>query len=828
MADINIKKNIEEKFSQPLNEFYKRRIVFWKDSDKEFESFVDEMNIENVNIVKLRENNSFLIKKQMLIDDPESDFLVYDTTSFDDPKDNWMWDIELYSEVFRADFLSTLMEEMNIADHPSLRNMVKEYSVFFENKDRKKAYSNLCLVTDDLKTLHLGIIASLCRSKSLYMHEILLNLMKDHGLLDDIKKFGNEDVFWKAVSSYTGYKGRGLNELLQSILITALGQNMDPDEIEKHYPSFFHRENIVNCYDIVNEWFNSSDVSFVKKMILDCGRDINVISLFQKLSIPQVAGSDIFPHANGDLVVKLLKEINNNIIRTNENINLIEKRRSMRWYEDYRDYFEGIYYITKMQEIYQKYQNVFHMITAADVWKQYANHLYLFDTYYRKFHCFFQNSLKHTNVHVEDDFKKCAEYIENLYTNWFLKNLTANWISVIEDDMKDNGKVSLIKHQNEFYYQNVENNKNKKITFVIISDALRYEVGKELFDELNTNARANVTIEAYQSAFPSVTEFGMACLLPGHPSIREDGMIMVSGIESNSTEKRQEILKSRDADSVAIVYDDFLSMLQSERNELIKGKKVVYIYHNDIDARGDKLISENQVFDACEDTIGKLNNLVQVLVHLRGSCHIVITADHGFLYNYKPLNETNKISKTELQGIFKAGRRYIVGTKDTNSAYMMAVKMLVNDKESTYCGLAPRDIVRIKLSGGGENYVHGGVSLQEMMIPVISYDNVREDSKEYQKNMDKYSNTYAKIQLVGENRKVSNSIFTLNFYQSTQVGGNVLPGHYEIYMADHTGKPVSDVKSVVADKKDKDSSDRQFKVRMNMKPIQFEKQSSTI
>ena len=55
------------------------------------------------------------------------------------------------------------------------------------------------------------------------------------------------------------------------------------------------------------------------------------------------------------------------------------------------------------------------------------------------------------------------------------------------------------------------------------------------------------------------------------------------------------------------------------------------------------------------------------------------------------------------------------------------------------------------------------------------------------------------------------------------MGGNVLPGHYEIYMADHTGKPVSDVKSVVADKKDKDSSDRQFKVRMNLKPIQFEK-----
>ena len=34
---------------------------------------------------------------------------------------------------------------------------------------------------------------------------------------------------------------------------------------------------------------------------------------------------------------------------------------------------------------------------------------------------------------------------------------------------------------------------------------------------------------------------------------------------------------------------------------------------------------------------------------------------------------------------------------------------------------------------------------------------------------------------------------------------------------------MSDVKTVVADKEDKDSSNRQFKVRMNLKPIQFSK-----
>lgn len=830
MANIDIKQNIQNKFKQPLADFYKRRIVFWKDSEKEFESTVDELNFDNVKIVKLTNSNSFSVKKQLLVDEPETNFLVYDTSSFDDPKDNWMWDIELYSEMFRADYLSTLLEEMNIAQHPSLRNTVKEYSKFFDNKDRKNTYKQICVSTDDLKTLHLGIISVLTKSKTLDIHEILLQLFKkgfeeeNNEFYQNIVKFGNVEVFWKIVNRYTGYTGTSLNDLVKYILLTALAQTIDPEEIKKYYSQYLSEESIGNCYDIVNEWYNSTDSSFVKKMIIDVGRELQIVPvMLDKLTISQIVGSDIFPHINGNLVIKLLTEIKNNIIRTEEDIDLIERRRSMRWYKEYLNYFEGIYYIAKMQGIYKKYQNAFHMISSADVWKQYSQNLYLFDTYYRKFHYYFQESQKHTNVHVDDDFKECADYIENLYTNWYLKNLSDNWISSAGDELAKYGKIQGAESQMDFYYKYVEQNIGKIITFVVISDAMRYEVGKELYDKLSQNARANVKITPVLSVFPSVTEFGMAALLPGRKIIREDGMITSYGIDTNSTEKRQDVLRAKCPESIAITYEDFQKMKQSERSELIKGMKVVYIYHNDIDARGDKAISEKQVFDACNETIEKLNNLVQIITSLRGSSHIVITADHGFMYNYKPIAETNKFSKADLSGVSRAGRRYVVGDNSTSSTYLQPVKLLINDKNDSHVGLVPKDIVRIKMAGGGENYVHGGISLQEMMIPVITYDNVRADSKEYQKNSEKYSNSYAKIQLVGDNRKISNSIFTLNFYQNDIVGGNVVPATYEIYMVNASGKPVSDVKTVVADKEDKDSSNRQFKVRLNLKPIQFSK-----
>lgn len=823
MANIDIKQNIQNKFKQPLADFYKRRIVFWKDSEKEFESSVDEMNLENVKIIKLTNNNSFSVKKQLLVDEPETNFLVYDTSSFDDPKDNWMWDIELYSESFRADYISTLLEEMDIAQHPSLRNAVKEYSKFFDNKDRKNAYKQICASTDDLKTLHSGILSVLTKSKTLDIHEILLQLFKkgfeeeNNEFYQNIVKFGNVEVFWNVVNRYTGYTGTSLNELVKSVLLTALAQTIDPEEIKKYYSQYLFEENIGNCYDIVNEWYNSTDATFVKKMIIDVGRELQIVPvMLDKLSIPQIAASDIFPHINGNLVIKLLTEIRNNIIRTEEDIDLIERRRSMRWYKEYLNYFEGIYYIAKMQGIYQKYQNVFHMISSADVWRQYSQNLYLFDTYYRKFHYYFQESQKHTNVHVDDDFKECADYIENLYTNWYLKNLSDNWISTAGEELSRYGKIQCAESQMDFYDRNVEQNIGKKIIFVIISDSMRYEVGRELYNQLSQNARGSVKITPALSVFPTVTEFGMAALLPGRKVIRDDGMIASYGIDTNTTEKRQDILKAKCPESIAITYEDFQKMKQSERKEFIKGMKVVYIYHNDIDARGDKAISEKQVFDACNETIDKLNNLVQVITSLRGSSYIVITADHGFMYNYKPIAETNKFSKTDLSGVNRAGRRYIVGDSSTSSPYLQSVKLLINNKNDAYIGLAPKDIVRIKMTGGGENYVHGGISLQEMMIPVITCDNVKADSE-------KYTNEYAKIQLVGDNRKISNSIFTLNFYQKDIVGGNIVPATYEVYMVNAAGKPVSDVKTVVADKEDKDSPNRQFKVRMNLKPIQFSK-----
>ncbi|MFD1425543.1 PglZ domain-containing protein [Kroppenstedtia sanguinis] len=80
--------------------------------------------------------------------------------------------------------------------------------------------------------------------------------------------------------------------------------------------------------------------------------------------------------------------------------------------------------------------------------------------------------------------------------------------------------------------------------FVIISDALRYEAGVELFDKLRRRLNAEVTLEPMQATLPSYTQLGMAALLPGEVTgIDEQGTVYVEELPATSVNKREKILQ---------------------------------------------------------------------------------------------------------------------------------------------------------------------------------------------------------------------------------------------------------------------------------------------
>ena len=212
--------------------------------------------------------------------------------------------------------------------------------------------------------------------------------------------------------------------------------------------------------------------------------------------------------------------------------------------------------------------------------------------------------------------------------------------------------------------------------------------------------------------------------------------------------------------------------------------------------------------------------MVRIIVNEFGGTNILITSDHGFLYTYSPLTENNKVDKTSFNNMdVEYGRRYAIMQKGASPDYLMPVKFMKGETE--FVGFSPRENIRIKMNGSVLNFVHGGVSLQEMVVPVINYHHLRNDSMEYKRNKQKYDTKPVTIELLSASRKISNMIFSLNFYQKDAVGANRKAATYQIYFIDSNGKQISDVQKIIADKTTDNSVERTFRCTFNLKPLKY-------
>ena len=136
MTIDTINRTLQERFAAELPDCYQRRIIFWFDSDREFENMLDELELPDVKLLKLTGDNFFAAKMLLSETDTQSNYLVYDPLTYSHREDNWLRDIQLYSEEFRADLVSMQMEELHIPQTTQLRRAMKHYIKFFESKER--------------------------------------------------------------------------------------------------------------------------------------------------------------------------------------------------------------------------------------------------------------------------------------------------------------------------------------------------------------------------------------------------------------------------------------------------------------------------------------------------------------------------------------------------------------------------------------------------------------------------------------------------------------------------------------------------------------------
>ena len=141
-------------------------------------------------------------------------------------------------------------------------------------------------------------------------------------------------------------------------------------------------------------------------------------------------------------------------------------------------------------------------------------------------------------------------------------------------------------NQADFFAKNVQprwRRRKDSVVFVIISDAFRYEAAQELAAELNGKYRFEAELTSQLGVLPSYTALGMASLLPHKTlSYKPTGDVLVDGKPTSSLAQRSDILAS--VDGMAVKADDLLAMKKDEGRDFVSGKRVIYIYHDTVDA----------------------------------------------------------------------------------------------------------------------------------------------------------------------------------------------------------------------------------------------------
>lgn len=804
MAELNLNQITDKLNSEFTGEV--RELVFWYDAHAEFVDEVDTLELVNAKVLHLEADNQFYIKYFLECVDRETNYLVYAPFVKPAIQGNHLADTIRYSKEFFADRASLLTLDLGIQE--KYKPVIQHYIKFFAAKDRTQRFYDLEIENFNKSVIEIGMMSVLCKNKTASFEDVLRSILTDGEFEDNIyltefEKYNLLTAFWEMTDSVFGYQDSKptLEKLVITMFVTCLAKSIHLD-VPQPWKSFvsYKSGNIIAFVDnMMNNLLYGERFDEISEKVWN---SLNAGSILSKLPVEVIADCTLFAGIEELILKWMVERLENEDVGAKLNgktIPELSKERRTKHYGSKRkaEYFviENAYFLLAAQE--------YTPVSGLDALvSHYSETVFRLDRRYRYFYYYF-DKLEDTSV-----YEHLRELVENTYTNEYLNRICVNW----NTELTAAGATTHTVKQRDFFQRFVQNAKEK--TVVIISDALRYEVAHSLFEKLQASEKCTASVTPTLSVLPSYTRLGMAALLPHKTlSITDSYQVFVDGKACEDTQQRAAILREYKPESCCVQYDDIKSMKVAELREIFTGRDVVYIYHNQIDARGDKANTENEVFNACEEAIEEIFSLIRRLTVSANTVHFIVTADHGFIYKRDKIQESDKIGNVAGSGNF-VGKRYIVSPSAAHCDGVATIPLstiLQNDDERIISFPMGSDI--FKTQGGGLNYVHGGSSPQEMIVPVIEVK-TEKGHREI---------TTAKISLVSLTNKITNLITTLDFIQTEAISDVVKETFYRVYFISDAGEKISNENIYKADKKDAETAKRMFRLRFSFKNKQYNK-----
>ncbi|MCT2252997.1 BREX-1 system phosphatase PglZ type A [Corynebacterium sanguinis] len=688
-----------------------QRLVFWHDPTEEYTADLDALDLGAVNVVRVQ-NDEFGVKSTILADNTAK-YLVYRSGVIPHGTANWLLDLELAYGVFTADRTTMLQQELGLSD-PALLPVIEEHQKFFAANSRKQALEKLLNDGDDVALLRAKMCQVLVKASGNKLTDIVRELLVEnaagkHAKFDDLVAFGLSQFFWDGLASI--YKYESTTPTIDDFVLWMFSRAFEdfssttPDEFRNIRSDFNALRYDVRTQDVMTTLASrASDALDVKTRI-------------EHRDYRELAKITIFEEIDRKVIVDLASAVATQAVTPREVADIVRRRQHSLWSAKYTKLYKAI---QSASELLTEIAGLPHAIaTAAVGLEKYQSEWFRIDQHYRWF----------TYAHQTADFQKPLEAlkveVDKQYANKYLYDFGGRWQQALES--MSEWKSPALAPQAKFYDRHVapvvKDGRTKVV--VIISDGMRYEVAEELASMIRGENRFDASLSAVLGSLPSYTQLGMASLLPqSNLELDPEGLpVLADGKPTNGTANRDKILQS--VKGHAITAAQVLSMPGGELRELYTKHQIFYVYHDRIDAAGDSASTERTVFEAAEETLRELLQLVKKWTNANAT-NILITADHGFLYQDIPLEQAYYLSEgPQGDAVTKTNRRYALGRSLKPSPSFMtftsAQAGLVGDIDIQI----PKSIHRIPQPGAGTRYVHGGASLQEIVVPVISVNKKR-------------------------------------------------------------------------------------------------------
>jgi len=772
------------------------RIVLWNDPEREFVDFVAKLELAGVSRVHLDQESALEIKKRIELDDPTGRYLLYSEKEPPPMEQDWLLDVRHYAYNFRADKASILIDELGLMNH-SLRAHLILRRKFFEAKDRVKKLQALVQPTDLEADLDRKMIAVLLKAEQPDLFSflrVLFQQMAAESELDlslpttgwlTIQKLELDGFFWELVRGTFGYTEESptLKNLLIRLLVTDFCASLGvepPAALAALLVPVGGRPNAAVC---LSQWRDSNSTGAAYDTLsAKVAAMLKIQDHLSNRSLEELESVKTFIEVEKQ-VMKLLRDRvleGADTLKAAEIRQIAHRRLDGHWAANglpdthdtprsaVRAVYQALMAAADFLELRRTHNGNFHYSSAEDYWQSYTAELYRFDQLYRHF-CEYADVAESQTWSL---LKTLRAQIEQHYGQGFLSSLSLAWGEKVENSLLERWRLAGVLNEQDFFAKKVapilDEGPNRKV-FVIISDAFRYEAAQELLGELNGKYRFKASLDALLGVLPSYTALGMASLLPhGTLSYKESGEVLVDGKPTAGLELRSAILE--DYQGIAVRADDIMAMKRDEAREHLRGRRVIYVYHNQVDAAGDSASTEGDTFHAVRQAIQSLGQLARQIIDKLNGSTIFITADHGFLFQESSPAEPDKSKLAEKpEGTVIAKKRYLLGHSLPNHSTVWHGKTQITagaDGDMEFW--VPKGTNRFHFVGSAR-YIHGGAMLQEVVVPLISVNEIEGKAKVLTKEKE------VSVLVVGQNQKITTSRHRFQFIQAEAVSDRVKP-----------------------------------------------------